>query len=332
MSVKDVDQLWALELAGVVYWRLSLHCPSEVALPGLSGWSVVTPIGMGRMGHPSFGAIPYADEIHVLAREIVLRFRGQEASMQSPGDAAANALSLLRFLSRQQTIPRRWLSMAMRELQPYGCIPSEWTQPHTLGYKTRDYFIHCAVTDGHLKTLIGLPHEFSVPIHVDVLLDALEAHADQDYRKSLLYSAIAMEAFSQAYLDAAYSSVLAQRSAEHRVRSIEIAGGKQVLKDSVYEALSVGDNFGRLLHDRPLYLLGRSLLLDEPDSYRQALTLYGTRNKIAHRGMSPEGEKYLPLSAEGARQGLKIAIDIFRWLGDPGPYVPYDKLVSFPST
>ncbi len=331
LSVEDVDKLWELQLTGVVYWRLSLQGLSEVAVPGLPGWSVVTPIGMGRMGRPSPWAHPFTDEIHLCEREIFLRYRGLDSVEPEPGTTASSALALLRFLSRQQTIPRRCVSAALGKPEPYGELPLEWTQPQALGLSTRDYFIQCAVTDAHIDSLKKLPRDFSVPIHVDVLLDALEAHVDHDYRKSLLYSAIAMEAFAQACLDAAYSRVLAQRCAEHRVRGIEIAGGKEVLKDSVYEALSMGDNFSRLLHERPLYLLGRSLLIDEPDNYRQALTLYGTRNKIAHRGMSPEGEKYLPLSAEGARQGLRIAIDVFRWLGDPGPYVPWDKLVSFPA-
>lgn len=315
----------------MVYWRLNVHGLSEVALPGLPGWSVVTPLGMGRMGRASDWARLYDDELHVLEHDFFLRYRGQGSSVQEPGTVASTALALLRFLSRQQTIPRRLISAAQRKPGPYGEVPSEWTQPSALDYSTRDYFVHCAVTDTHLDGLQRLPQDFAAPIHVDVLLDALEAHVDHDYRKSLLYSAIAMESFAQAHLEAAYARVLAKRSTEHRVRGTEIAGGKEVIKDSVYDALSTGDSFSRLLHERPLYLLGRSLLIDEPENYRQALTLYATRNKIAHRGMCPEGEKYLPSSAEGARQGLKIAIDVFRWLGDHGPYVPWDTLVSFPA-
>ena len=124
--------------------------------------------------------------------------------------------------------------------------------------------------------------------------------------------------------------MLQQRSAEHRVTEFSVAGGKTTIKDPIYEALISGDNFGRLLHERPLYLKGRSVLNEQPLLYRRSIALYKTRNKIAHKGSPPEEEEYLFLSPQGARDGLTTAIDVFHWFGDPGPYVLWGRMVEYP--
>jgi hypothetical protein len=195
------------------------------------------------------------------------------------------------------------------------------------GFGLRDYLLLTAVTVAHLEAVAQLPADFVAPVHVDVLLDALQAHVERDFRRALLYAAIAVEAFALQWLEAKHESARVASASAHRFLKLPLAGGEVAHKDPVYELLSAGDNFSRLLHERPLYLAGRSLLVDAPETYRRAVQLYATRNKIAHRGTAPADEKHFALSPEGSVDGLETAVKVFRWLGDTGPYVVSTKLL-----
>lgn len=322
---------WLLLSSGSIYWRLREDGPTEFPIPFLPGWSLVAPMAYSQ-ATGEFDASARSDfcvrsngEVFLSRSAIMMRNCGLDDPGRCPPEAP-RLLAALRFLSHQQTIPRTvYLGAQRDDLQ---CDPKG--TPPVRNVITRDCFVRCAVTTDHLERLAKLPGDFSVPVHVDVILDALEAHGDGDYRKSILYAAIAVEAFALDYLEKAYTDVLSKDSPTHRVVKIPVSGASVVAKDPVYEALANIDNFGRLLHERPLYLTGRSLLVEEQETYRRARALYATRNNLAHRGATPEDEKYLPISAEGALQGLETAIDVFRWLGDPGPYVPFKCFVEFP--
>jgi hypothetical protein len=108
------------------------------------------------------------------------------------------------------------------------------------------------------------------------------------------------------------------------------AGGATVKKDPVYDVLSTGTNFSRLLHERPLYLMGKSLLSDHPETYRHALMLYTTRNKIGHRGELSEGDaaKSFSLNKEDAWIALRCVADIFHWFGEVPIKFPNQRMAE----
>jgi len=121
---------------------------------------------------------------------------------------------------------------------------------------------------------------------------------------------------------------LKAREDKHRVIDLPSGGGQRVAKDPIWEALSRGDDFSKLLHSRPLYLLGRSLLVDQEALYSKALQLYATRNKIAHRGEPPSDDKYFPTTSDGAKEALHTAVGVMRWFGDSSPYHIYEGFVE----
>lgn len=91
----------------------------------------------------------------------------------------------------------------------------------------------------------------------------------------------------------------------------------------MYEALAGTGGFKRLLHECPLYLFKRSLLLDEPDTYKNAVELYAARNKTAHGdSAAPTYGRFSP-SAESAVCALDTAIDVIRWLGLDADYTVF---------
>jgi hypothetical protein len=78
-------------------------------------------------------------------------------------------------------------------------------------------------------------------------------------------------------------------------------------------------------------LLGKSLLVDLPDVYRQALMLYSTRNKIVHRGDVGEDDatQCFSLTSGDAWTALRCVASVFRWFGEPPVAFPDNSFVEF---
>ena len=106
--------------------------------------------------------------------------------------------------------------------------------------------------------------------------------------------------------------------------------GEKTWKDPIYQYL-IKDDFGALLHERPLYLLNRSLLKDDQDVFRTAKELYRTRNKIVHRAeLSSEinDGSYITVDKEGAKQALDCVLSVFRWFGVDSSYSLKDGFIE----
>ena len=92
--------------------------------------------------------------------------------------------------------------------------------------------------------------------------------------------------------------------------------------DPVFKRLCNGrPSFRDLLHERPLYLLKRSLLLEDKSLFDAGLALYGTRNAISHTGVveDPNDARW-PIDEEHARRGLEVARSLFAWFGAPADF------------
>ncbi len=71
-----------------------------------------------------------------------------------------------------------------------------------------------------------------------------------------------------------------------------------------------------MLHEAPLYVLGRSLLVESESLYQQAIRLYRTRNQIVHRGEILDGpEDVFEFSRSDAIAGVQTALDVCGWFG-----------------
>jgi len=156
------------------------------------------------------------------------------------------------------------------------------------------------------------------------MIDGFEAHRDEDYRKSVLYSAIAMESYAARVVDEAYQKVVGE-SQNHAFRVIEEAGPGF---DPVFQYLRNGRNFSRFLHELPLYLWKRSLRLEDKKLYEDALKLYRTRNSVAHQGfVAITREDIHELSPSASLECQHVARRVLNWLGDPEHYPEWGTLV-----
>lgn len=147
------------------------------------------------------------------------------------------------------------------------------------------------------------------------LVDAFAAADQGDPRRSIIYAAIAMDAISTTVLHAA--AELLAGDAAFRWTTLQLSGGRTQSYDPVARALlRESDQFAARLHEVPLYILRKSLQLEDPILYRDAVATYTTRNKLVHLGAVPVGDnKTIPVDATGSRLALDVACRVFKWFG-----------------
>jgi hypothetical protein len=148
----------------------------------------------------------------------------------------------------------------------------------------------------------------AVPIHKEIFLDAFSAYFESDYRKAILYFCIACEIKLSEKLFVRYEELKKKDRLKHIVH-------ESADQDFVYELLRREKwQFKHKLHEHYVYLFDRSLLTENKSLYDSLLTLYKTRNKIAHEGKTNEDQ--LAINSSGSSQALNFAIEFFDWLGD----------------
>jgi hypothetical protein len=128
-------------------------------------------------------------------------------------------------------------------------------------------------------------------------------------------------------MGAVYETILSG-PLDDRFRVIErnVGSGKPpARKDPVFERLRERDHFPTKLHELPLYILGKSLLMDNEPLYGQARNLYATRNHLAHSGEIDESSSKDLYSVDqvGSGKALSTTKGVFAWLGvDHGITLP----------
>lgn len=188
----------------------------------------------------------------------------------------------------------------------------------------RAFIVDSAVQWKHLEMADELLAGEGVPIYGTLLLDAISAYRDKDYRRAILYSAMAVETMAGTRLSEVYSHHLAIRDADEKFRFISLPSHTgTIVKDPIYEYLESKTEFRLLIHEQALYVLGRSLLIENEPLYQAAMKLYKTRNKITHQGVPPteNTNDYFAINEQDTLACVNCAIEAFKWFGIPGGYV-----------
>lgn len=160
-----------------------------------------------------------------------------------------------------------------------------------------------------------LKEHFKIPIYDEILMDSLEAIYQNDCRKSITYSTIALESFVASVLDNEFNKLLDKNDPKFRIIEQNTKEGINRI-DPIYKLLKERTSFSNLVHERSLYVINKSLKLDNFQLYNDALKLYRTRNKIVHLGEpQEENEKFLTIDIKGARKAYNTTVEVFKWLG-----------------
>ncbi len=154
-----------------------------------------------------------------------------------------------------------------------------------------------------------------IPVYATILLDAIRAYRNRDSRTAILYSMIALETALTTRFEEEYKRNLNKKKSPSflRIQNVIVNIKNNHKKDSVYKYLMENAKFPQLLHEVPLYLLKRSLCIDDPSLYDRLLKHKEKRNQIAHEGNS-----------DATSSSRKIALEVLedteramKWLGIP---------------
>ncbi len=125
-----------------------------------------------------------------------------------------------------------------------------------------------------------------IPVYEEMLLEAHKAHFENEYNKAILFSVIATEALLANTYDKIYAKEKLKNNKNKNLRLIQNPNG--TFKDPVLNILLDRTEFKKLLHEIPLYLMRKSMLLEKENIYKNSLKMYNTRNKIVHWGAPTE--------------------------------------------
>jgi hypothetical protein len=312
-----------------IAWRLSAIDPTLFPLPGVTDWFLLNPLFYPHLQIPKLdqsSIIPVGDGKYFWVNsEIVFasnRYDGDqdEERFERLTSMVGDLLIRLRHTSGQATLPRLESLASTGEISieilPARSDASSWPE-NLSASRVQKYLWSSAITADRIVAATALGPKYIPLTYESLFLDAIAAHRGDDYRRAILYSAIAAEVALGSAIDACYGRALSAR-ADERFRVIEIpqAGGSVVRKDPVYEKLRNRSDFSVLLHELSLYVLGRSLLVDDPKLFGDAKCLYLTRNQLVHSGELADSTSNpaLALDRKGALMALNTTCSLFSWL------------------
>jgi hypothetical protein len=345
-GLKTAMKIYGAFLTGRIYWKIHRDDPVTHSLQSLPGWFLINPLSYPQIElQYKIGAKPIMvinDTAIIQSDGIMLGTNLKQFDISSipfpieppqitkldPHNPENDIFDItatyiehlaasLRQSSKQVTVPIIFTHGFHGEIQefPESSYPEFDTNS---GFGLQQYLWDTAVTwkdinDADVNLINQKP-----PVYERLMLDAIHAFRDKDYRRSLLYAAIAVETALATKLDETYELVIQVGDSKGTLRVISISqsAGTPVVKDPVYEFLFDKSRFAERLHEVSLYLTGKSLLLDDEALYQKTIKLYRTRNKIAHLGEPPtSGQSTFGMNEKDSLEVIKIAIKVFEWLG-----------------
>jgi len=338
-------KIYAVSLVGNIYWRIHRSDPLILNLKSLPGCFLINPLIYSEveLASKTFsfkkvvivnGAIIISTGGFILGTSLeefdptsipfsiekakIFRLDSEEKAGSDISDLLPTYVerfsSNLRQTSKQVTIPTSCSVISHGELLELPEL--NFTEAKKSEVVIPRYTLDTAVT---WENLTDADLDFLAPrslVYERLLLDAIHAYKDKDYRRSLLYTTISVETLAATKSDEAYNLITQEGDANNILRLVSFSQkeGTLITKDPVYELLRSRSKFLELLHEIPLYIFGKSLLVDNETLYQKATKLYRTRNKIAHLGEPHAGSQTtFAMTEDDALEAIECAINIFQW-------------------
>ncbi len=250
---------------------------------------------------------------------------------------ATKFISAMRIVSRQVSIPTSITSAYMEEFEEglpsinYPIINNKFESfLDNFIWQTSVIWEQLVETD---KNTINP----KFPIYEKLIVDAIQAIKTDDFKRALLYSAIAMETIATTKLDSVFESKLTNLDSSLRLINITVNKSKKVVKDPIYSFIRAKCKFNELLHELSLYLTGKSLRIENPKLFEKASKLYRTRNKIAHLGEPIDNEGKNDIFQECYQDSvlaIQICQELLNWFGETNnfPIIRFGFVKTYPVT
>ena len=166
----------------------------------------------------------------------------------------------------------------------------------------------------------------------DLLVDAIDALDDLDFRRALIFAAISAESAASSSIERLHSDALNSHNPPFPVIDIHDKG--DVLKiDPVFKVLwkdARGNYLHRALHEARLHLRLPSLLIENDRLFHGLKRLSATRNKLVHRGLAEPADDRLDVTRADAIQAISFVHGLLQWLDFPvGPWESDFPLLAY---
>ncbi len=329
------------------YWKIGRDDPPSFELKNLAGWSIINPLV-----YPEFSTssehFPIQTRLLAMVGDIEVLVQTDGIILAAPALYTASDfkaeqfteylnvfLEHLRHASKQTDIARQVIAMSF-ETRPteFSPMPFPIAAQEAESYIKR-YIVRTSITWKNVKTADTTLINNNLPVFGTLLLDAILAYMENDYRRAILYAALSAETVATTKLEEAYNRLLQPGDPHETIRLVFFSRKKEtIVKDPVYRFLSDRGGFTQLIHELPLYLFRRSLLIENEQLYQKAEKLYRTRNNIAHRGEVATGQEtsLFGINDAGAKAAIMCAIGLFKWFGVRDTYIfptgGFDKVKS----
>jgi hypothetical protein len=301
-----------------LHWKIKRRSKSEHKFLSRDNFIILNPYHYSK-AYSKYGLlgnfnINLKDNCLITTNGILVRYNdNQEIQFNELFDYMASFLRVLRHQSMQA------------EIKANGYINSMYSDGDVTRAKLENRVIDdIAMRSLYYNTMIvwqniidsdkSLFNKKMPPVYEEILLDALSALTSNQYDKTILFSAISIESMLAITFDKQYELILKKKD---NIRYRVTKSYKDTFKDSIYEALTSGTDFKKLLHQIPLYLSNKSILIDNEKLYQNLIRLYSTRNKIVHWGapIDEDSTKRIELNEKGARLAFEIMLDTYLWMG-----------------
>jgi len=329
MKTKIKGRFAIIQISGI-NWNIHEDAPEKYKLKFLPDFRFVNPYKFSKAyknlmllrNNPIL--INRSCQLHTSG--LILEYVGKDAKPQfeSIFEKISQFLKYLRFESRQTSInPSAGIYSIHFEGQLEKGLADDINQvdmmaTHPRHYLTMVKWINVVNADQKLSK------EINLPVFEEMLLEAYSSWGNHEYNKVLLFSTIATESLLAHTYDKIYEIEKTKARPKNTLRMAKGAMGH--VKDPIWKALMDRTDFKKLLHEAPLYLINKSILLENEALYKDLIKLYNTRNKIVHLGApvvhSPD--HFIELNSKGAFAALKMAIAVFNWVGN----FDYDFMVE----
>jgi hypothetical protein len=318
---------WVLMLPDLVRWNIRSGDPATFPITAAGDVSLVNPLAAPLVFSTARADVFRLDDdlLHVLGNQLIFLLGDERERDQV--EEATSWLRLLRLVGKQASLPTSPIAYAEREIDEKE-LNVKWPADFRKGEIFGEYRVATALKAAAIANARSIGVEANVPLCDELLLDAILALEDRRYREAILFCAIAIESLAKDQLTRIYEQALMAKEPVSHLNIVEStqAGGQTTKRDPIFAILVDGDNFGRLLHEAPLYVLRRSLLVDQPALYQHARELYGTRNRLGHgQQITEQAQKeqnLLGVDAKGGKKAVQTAIDVFQWFGRSGFQLP----------
>lgn len=303
-----------------INWKISENAPSQLTLSSLKGYCLLNPVSYSN-GYKEFNMLPdlyskLKSDYLLVTTGLVIKQTNNE-DFNSVAEKFFNYITLLfryiRFESMHLGIkPNNYIhSLSIQDKIKKGKV--KFGNITTVGmYAPR--FNTMITWKDVINADKKISNKVKIPVSEEILIDAFDALLERQFDKTILFSAIAIESLFANFYDDLYAKKLMTGTKDTKLRIVQRPRGSY--KDPIYMALVDRTDFKKLLHEIPLYLTKRSILLENETLYQDLIRLYKTRNKIVHWGapLDENEAERIPLTEKGANDAFDIALDTFKWL------------------